>query len=84
MSLVEDLADEGYDYLGIVEYLEDEGYDEEDIEEAFADADYDWEDALIDAIHDQLIDLDDAAHYADLLGINESEVYDMYFDYDEE
>ena len=80
---VKSLIDEGYDYEDIVDELKDAGYDAEDIAEAFADLGYDWEDALIDAIHDQLIDLDDAAYYADLLGVSEHDVYDMYYDYDE-
>ena len=80
---IEALADEGYSYEEIVEEMVDAGYDSEDIQEAFYDLGYDWQDALIDAIHDQAIDLDDAAYYADLLGTDISSVYDMYFDYDD-
>lgn len=85
MSLVEDLAAEGLDYDEIIEELEDRGYDQDDIEEAFVDAGYDWEDALLDAIREQQIDLDDAAYYADLLDLDsQSDVYDIYYGYEDD
>lgn len=84
MSLVEDLAADGYDYQEIVDELEDRGYDAEDIQEAFADTGYDWQDALLDAIAEQQIDLDDAAYYADLLDLDISDIYDLYFGYEGE
>lgn len=81
---IEELVDEGYSYDEIIDEMIDAGYDREDIDEAFVDLGYDWEDALTDAIHDQLIDLDDAAYYADLLDVSEHDIYDMYFDYGED
>jgi len=88
MSLVEDLAEEGYDYAEIIEELEDRGYDAEDIAEAMADVGYDWQETLLDAIREHAIDseggLDDAAYYADLLDIDVSDVYDIYFGYEDE
>lgn len=84
MSLVEDLAADGLDYDEIVEELEDRGYDAEDIQEALLETGYDWEDALLDGIRDQAIDLDDAQYYADLLDLDISDVYDIYFGYEDE
>lgn len=89
MSLVEDLADDGLSYDEIIEELEDRGYDADDILEAFADAEYDWQDALLDAIRDHAAPkgediLDNAQFYADLLYIDISEVYDIYFGYEED
>ena len=81
---VRELIDEGYSYEQILEELEDAGYDRDDIDEAFVDVGYDWEDALWDAIEDQQIDLDDAAYYADLLGVDTSDIYDAYHGYEEE
>lgn len=83
-DIVRELADDGYDYQEIVDHLEDLGYDDDDIREAFVNADYDWEDALIDAIEDQFIDLDDADYYADLLDVDIGDIYDMYFGYGED
>lgn len=80
---VRELIDDGYDVDEINELLEDEGYDAEDKAEAWIDAGYGWEDALQDAIREQQIDLDDAGEYADLLGMNIHEIYDMYFGYEE-
>lgn len=84
-SLVRDLANQGYGYDEIVEYLEDEGYDEDDIEELFAETGYTWQDALIDGIRDRQIDLEkEARYYADLLGVNQHQIYDWYYDYEED
>jgi hypothetical protein len=84
VSLVSDLADDGLDYAEIIEELEDRGYDAEDIAEAMVDTGYDWEDALIEGIQDQQIDLDDARYYADLLDLDISDIYDMYYGYEED
>lgn len=81
---VRELVDDGYSYEEIVEELTDAGYDAEDIAEEMVDLGYDWEDALTDAIHDQQIDLDDAQYYADLLDMDISDVYDMFYGYDED
>lgn len=84
---IEDLADQGYSYDDIVEEMLDAGYDQDDINEAFAGTDYDWQDALIEAIENQVPEIDlehDAAYYADLLDMDISEVYDLYFGYGNE
>lgn len=83
MSLVEDLAGEGLDYAEIIEELEERGYDTDDIAEAMVDVGYDWSDALMDGIREQQIDLADAAYYADLLDLSESDVYDIYYGYED-
>ena len=83
-SDVRALADAGYSYDEIVEELEDQGFDAEDIAEAFVDTGYDWEEATLDAIRDNAIDLDDAAYYADLLSLDISDVYDIYYGYEDD
>ena len=81
---VRELIDDDYSYEEILEELEDAGYDAEDIAEAFVDVGYEWDDALLDAIRDQAIDLDDAAYYADLLDLDISDVYDMFYGYEDD
>jgi hypothetical protein len=82
---IDDLIEQGYDQDDITEAMLDAGYDVEDMAEAWADADYDWHDALHDTLAEQLISEEefrlDAAYYADLLDISESEAYDLYFGY---
>lgn len=80
---VRELIDEGYDVEEINEILEDAGYDAEDKAEAWVDVGYDWEDALWDGIRDQTIDLEDADEYADLLGVDISDIYDAYYGYED-
>lgn len=82
---IDDLIEQGYDQTEINEAMLDAGYDAEDMQEAWADADYDWEDALRDTLEQQLISEDelrqDAAEWADMLDMSESEVYDLYHGY---
>lgn len=78
---VRKLIDEGYDVTEINELLEDEGYDQEDIAEAWVDVGYDYKAALLDAIQDQAIDIDDydaIKDYADILDLDVSDIYGLY------
>ena len=84
MRLVEDLAAKGMSYADIIEELEDRGYDEDDIAEAMVDVGYDWRETLLDAIREQQIKLEDAAYYADLLDLGVSDIYDIFYGYEDE
>lgn len=80
---IAELIDDGYGYEEITEAMLDAGYDADDIAEAWVETGYDWEDALEDAIRDQQIDLDDAEYYADMLDMDTSDVYDLYYGYED-
>ena len=85
-KLILKLVRQGYSHDEIRDYLEDEGYDDDDINEAFLELGYDWEKALIDAIKERQIPLEDIRYYADLLDVDDQEAYYWYFygeDYEE-
>jgi hypothetical protein len=84
---IADLIEAGWSEEEINEALLDAGYDAEDMAEAWVDAGYDYQDALYDAIEDQLVDVNDAdmmREYADILDMDISEVYDLYYGYPED
>lgn len=80
MKSVRQLVELGYDFEDIRDYYYDRGLDDEEIDELIVDTGYDWQEALRDAIRDKQIDLYDADYYADLLGVNESDIYDLFYE----
>lgn len=84
---IEDMIAEGYDYEEINEALADAGYDAEDMADAWSDVGYDWNEALLDTVRENLIDQDyfeeHAREWADDLDMSISDLYDVYFGYEE-
>lgn len=83
---IRDMIESGFTSDEINEAMLDEDYDAEDMAEAWLDAGFDFEYALRDALEDigaagGELTPNEAYYYADLLDLDVSEVYDIYYGY---